>query len=166
MSRGNASRSLLRAALCLGAVGASQAGLATDLAHLMPAGTWTLSYDRQAQLRGLGYNKSENGSTRLCIGKDPRASIVAWLDEKKCSIDDDNLFGKTWRLQGACRVKWSKQAVPIEVEIRLDDAKHFTLDMRTPREALLDYREHGEARHIARACGAATASAGQGQENR
>jgi hypothetical protein len=156
---------LIGASLWLMAPLPAPANAAGELTRLMPAGAWELRYDRQARLRGLGYNKAENGSSRLCVGKDPRATLIAWLGDKKCAIDDDHLFGKTWRMRGACRVKWSKQPVPIEVDIRLDDGKRFVMDMRTPGEAMLDYREHGEARHVGRVCADDAESAVQGKEN-
>lgn len=128
------------------------AGSFAELPRYLPAGQWRLDYDRLARIKMLHYKKSDKGTSDTCIGSDPRAMVRGWLADKHCEIERDALIGKSWRLSGQCRVKWTKTPIPIDVEILLDDGKRFVMTTRTPQGSFLEFQEHATATHVAPAC--------------
>jgi len=138
--------------LCLIASPVLAAGSFADLPRYLPAGQWRLDYDRQARIKMLHYKKSDKGSSNACIGADPRAMIHDWLADKHCEIERDALIGKSWRLSGQCRVKWTKTPIPIDVEITLADGKGFLMKTRTPHGSFLEFQESATATHVAPTC--------------
>ncbi len=132
------------------------AGSFADLPRYMPAGQWRLDYDRQARIKMLHYKKSDKGESDTCIGTDPRAMIHDWLADKHCTIGNDALIGKSWRLSGECRVKWTKTPIPIDVEIVLADGKSFVMKTRTPQGSFLEFQENATATRVAPTCAVKT----------
>jgi hypothetical protein len=141
-------------ALCLIASPVLAAGSFADLPRLMPAGQWRLDYDRLARIKMLHYKKADKGASDTCIGADPRAMIHDWLEDKHCTIGSDTLIGKSWRLSGECRVKWTKKPVPIDVEITLAGGKSFVMKTSTPHGSFLEFQELATATRVAPTCAA------------
>ncbi len=128
------------------------AGDFSALPQYLPAGQWRLDYDRQAKIRLLHYRKADHGSRDTCIGADPRNMILDWLADKNCQIEQDTLFGKSWRLQGSCRVKWTREPIPVEIEILLADGATFVMNTRTPQGGFLEFQEHATATRVGATC--------------
>ncbi len=154
-----AARSLLWLAstsvlLGLGVTSVAWSTPASELSRHMPAGDWLITYDRKARIDTLHYKKADNGSSHVCIGNDPRRVILDWLEKKHCTIAQDTLFGKSWRLGGECRVKWTKKPIPINVEVVLGDGRSFVMDTRTAHGEFLDFREHAVITRVGATCAA------------
>jgi hypothetical protein len=138
--------------LSLIASSAQAAGSFADLPRYMPAGGWRILYDRQAKAKLPPFKKSERGTSEVCIGADPRTMIHEWFGERHCDIERETMIGKSWRMNGECRLKWTKKPVPIDVEITLADGKSFVMNTRTPHGAFLDFQEHATVTRVAPSC--------------
>ena len=138
--------------LALAASLPSQAGSLSDLPQYITAGEWELSHDRRATIKPLSYSKDDKGTDQVCIDDKPREMILGWLAKRHCDIKRDHLFGKLWRLEGECQVKWVNKPVSVQVEIVLAQGTSFTMDIRTPYDGFIGYNEHTVATRLSPVC--------------
>jgi hypothetical protein len=123
---------------------AAEGGLSARLAP----GKWALAYQRIGELKPLHFKHEETGTSYTCIEGDPRAKIVDWIKSKGCTIDKETMDGEVYRMSGECRLKWWKSApIPVSVELRPENRKAFTLEIRTEGNSILNFTEHTRATH-------------------
>lgn len=122
--------------------------LASDinLAAKVAPGKWALAYQRTGEFKPLHVKRHEEGTSYTCIGGDPRAKIVAWIQSKGCVVQSERMDEKVYRMAGECRLKWwPGEPIPVSVELRPETGKAFTLDIRTNGNSLLGFTEHTQA---------------------
>lgn len=121
---------------------------AADLSSRIAPGKWALAYQRIGELKPLHFKHEETGTSYTCIEGDPRAKIVNWIKSKGCTIDKEAMVGDVYRMSGECRLKWWKAApIPVSVELKPENRKAFTLDIRTEGNSILNFTEHTRATH-------------------
>lgn len=139
--------------LCLTPTLYAQAAAQADLTRHMKAGQWEMSYERHATIKALGHDKVTRGTSLVCIGDSPRQDVLGWFAAKQCTLTKEQLSGKKWRLDAACKVKWADKPLPLQVEFSLKDGSSFTMDVRSnPKDKLLSYQERTVARLIGTQC--------------
>lgn len=119
-----------------------------SLSSRIESGKWALAYQRIGELKPLHFKHEENGISYTCIEGDPREKIVSWITKKGCTIDKEAMDGDVYRMSGECRLKWWKSApIPVSVELRPENRKTFTLEIRTEGNSILNFTEHTKATH-------------------
>ncbi|NCS65178.1 MAG: hypothetical protein AUJ86_00535 [Hydrogenophilaceae bacterium CG1_02_62_390] len=117
-----------------------------DLAAKVAPGKWALAYQRTGEFKPLHIKHHEAGTSYTCIGGDPRAKIVAWIQSKDCVVHSERMDEKVYRMDGECRLKWWQgESIPVSVELRPETSKTFTLDIHTNGNSLLGFTEHTQA---------------------
>jgi hypothetical protein len=143
-----AALALLSCAGTLPVFAASQPNLST----LIPPGQWEFRYERHALVDALGLDKSIQGSRRVCLGNDPRKAALNFLKARQCTVASDRFKDKQWQLTGSCRFKWQKKPVPFKIDFNLNDGRNFSIDISTPQDKLVAYRENSLATRISPTC--------------
>jgi len=124
----------------------AQAAQFSPLAQRITTGKWDLAYQRSGEFKPLFYKHKESGSSSACIRGDPRQHILDWVSSKGCQVDQEQMLADRYRLSGQCKLKWIPgHPVAVVVDIIFGDAKRFTLDIRTQKDPLLEFREQTRA---------------------
>lgn len=130
----------------------AQAASQPSLSALIPPGQWEFRYDRHALVDALGIDKVIQGRRQACLGSDPRKAAHDFLKARQCAVTSERFKGKQWHLIGNCRFKWQKKPVPFKINFSLNDGKTFSIDISTPQDKLVAYREHNVATRISPVC--------------
>lgn len=130
----------------------TQAASQPSLSVLIPPGQWEFRYDRHALVDALGIDKVIRGKRQVCLGSDPRKAALSFLKARQCTVSSEHFKDKHWQLIGSCRFKWQQKPVPFKIDFSLSDGKTFSVDIRTPQDKLVAYREYNIATRIRPAC--------------
>lgn len=115
-------------------------------------GYWEMRYERHALIKALGYDRVKQGTDRFCLSGDTRQAIQAWFAKRQCTFKKETVKGDTWRLEGACKVKYQTKPLPMTVEFKLGDGGAFGFEASSPASKPVAYRERSVATRISPAC--------------
>lgn len=138
-----------------------------DLSSKVGPGKWALNYLRVGELKPLHLSHKEEGVSYTCIDGDPRIKILTWIKSKGCTVHNESFENNTYRMTGECELRWWKGShIPVSVELRPENRKAFTLDIRTEGNSVLGFTEHTKGTNIG-PCDPvqATTSAFQGKQD-
>ncbi len=117
-----------------------------QLASKIPAGNWTLAYQRTASLKLLLLKRKEQGTSQVCMSSDPRKQILGWLTDKGCTVDRESLQGEVYKLHGMCTLKWwQDHPIPVSVELRPENKTAFSMLITTDPGAFIGFEERTQA---------------------